>query len=193
MNRYVTGHDCDIDDDVTLGYGADEDAERTVVGDRARIRSGTVVYGDVEIGDDLTTGHDVLVREDTHVGDGVVLGTKTVVDGTTVLGSDVSLQSKVYVPTNTTIEDRVFVGPGAVLTNDPHPVRRDADLAGPTLEADASVGGNATILPDVTVGEGAFVAAGAVVTEDVPPETLAVGTPAEHRPLPAELEGGNQL
>ncbi|MFC5367602.1 acyltransferase [Salinirubrum litoreum] len=191
MIRYVTGHDCDIDDDVTLGYG--DDAGQTVVGDRARIRSGTVVYGDVDIGDDLTTGHDVVVREDTSVGDEVVLGTKTVVDGTTDIGSNVSLQSRVYVPTNTTVGDRVFVGPGAVLTNDPHPVRRDADLAGPTLERDASVGGNATVLPDVTVGEGAFVAAGATVTEDVPPETLAVGTPAEHRPLPATLEGGNLL
>nr|WP_247731737.1 DapH/DapD/GlmU-related protein [Halovivax limisalsi] len=86
-----------------------------------------------------------------------------------------------------------FVGPGAVLTNDPAPIRREAELAGPTIESGASVGANATILPDVTIGENAFVAAGAVVTEDVPPNRLAVGCPAGHRELPPALEGANQL
>jgi acetyltransferase-like isoleucine patch superfamily enzyme len=46
-------------------------------------------------------------------------------------------------------------------------------------------------MPGVTVGERAFVAANAVVTEDVPPETLAVGAPAVHEPLPERLAGGN--
>jgi len=105
----------------------------------------------------------------------------------------VSLQTGVYVPPQTTIGDNVFVGPNAVLTNDPHPVRTEKDLEGPTVRDHASIGANATVLPGITVGEGAFVAAGAVVTRDVPARTLAVGVPAEHRPLPAELTGGNQL
>jgi acetyltransferase-like isoleucine patch superfamily enzyme len=193
MNRYVTGADCDIDPDVTIGYPAGDDPSRTVIGDGARIRSGTVIYSDVTVGDGLVTGHDALVRERTRVGDNVVVGTKTVLDGTTVVGSDVSLQTRVYVPTDTRIGDRVFVGPGAVLTNDPYPVRREGETVGPTVEDGVSIGGNATILPGVTVGENAFVAAGAVVTEDVPPETLAVGTPAEHRPLPPKLREPNAL
>jgi len=98
----------------------------------------------------------------------------------------------VYVPTNTTIGDRVFLGPHAVLTNDPYPLRREANLVGPTIEDDASIGANATVLPGVTVGAGAFVAAGAVVTEDVPPETLAVGVPATGKPLSPKLAGGNR-
>ena len=193
MNNYVTGTRCEIDDDVTIGYPAGDHPRQTVIGDDARIRSGTIVYSDVDIGDSFVTGHDALVREKTRIGDDVVVGTKTVVDGTTVIGSDVSLQSRVYVPTNTRIGDNVFVGPGAVLTNDPYPVRQDVEMTGPTLEDGASVGGNATLLPDVTVGEDAFVAAGAVVTEDVPPKTLAVGTPAEHRPLPPKLQAENSL
>jgi acetyltransferase-like isoleucine patch superfamily enzyme len=99
----------------------------------------------------------------------------------------------VYVPPATTIGDDVFVGPRAVLTNDPYPIRKDVDLDGPTLEDHVSIGANATLLPGVTVGEGAFVAAGAVVTDDVPPETLAVGNPAQSRDLPAELDGRNQI
>jgi acetyltransferase-like isoleucine patch superfamily enzyme len=191
--RIRLGHDSHVDAGATLGYAHAEDAAPTVIGDRATVRAGTIVYTAVEIGEDFTTGHNALVREETTIGDGVVVGTDTVVDGRVTIGDDVSLQTGVYVPRETTIGSNVFVGPNATLTNDPHPVRREADLEGPTIEDGASIGANATLLPGVTVGEGAFVAAGAVVTEDVPPHTLAVGTPAEHRDLPEDLEGVNQL
>jgi acetyltransferase-like isoleucine patch superfamily enzyme len=169
----------------------ERDGECATIGADPTIRAGTVVYADVEIGDRFTTGHHAVVREDTRVGDDVLLGTHAVVDGSCTVGDGASVQTGAYLPTNTALGDRVFLGPHAVLTNDPYPLRRDADLAGPTLEDDVSVGANATVLPGVTVGEGAFVAAGAVVTEDVPPATLAVGTPARHESLPAELVGGN--
>lgn len=187
------GDDCSVSPDATVGHRHREDASPPVVGDGATIRSGSVVYADVEIGDDFTTGHRVLVREDTVIGDHVTVGTNTVIDGTTTIGSHVSLQTDVYVPTNTTIGDEVFVGPAAVLTNDAYPVRQEFELVGPTLEDHVSVGANATLLPDVTVGEGSFVAAGAVVTDDVPPDTLAIGAPAQCRPLPEKLEGGNDV
>ncbi|WP_435174362.1 acyltransferase [Halorussus sp. AFM4] len=187
------GDDCEVAPDATVGHRHREDAAPPVLGDRATVRSGSIVYADVEIGDDFTTGHNVLVREDTAIGDDVVLGTDAVVDGTTTIGSHVSVQTGVYVPTNTTIGSEVFLGPRAVLTNDPYPIREDVDLEGPTLEDHVSVGANATLLPGVTVGEGSFVAAGAVVTDDVPPGTLAVGAPAEHRELPDELAGGNRI
>ncbi|MHC3437929.1 acyltransferase [Natrialbaceae archaeon A-gly3] len=191
MSDVIRGDGCSIDEAATVGYGDFEAPTR--IGDDATIRAGTIVYGDVTIGDDFSTGHDALVREGTVIGDDVLVGTKTVIDGETTIGSHVSLQTNVYVPTETTIEDNVFVGPGAVLTNDAYPIRTEANLVGPTLEAGASVGANATLLPGVTVGENAFVAAGAVVVEDVPPNTLAVGAPATHQRLPEPLEGPNQL
>ena len=159
----TTGSECHVDPDATVGYEHAPDAQPARIGDRATIRAGTIVYADVTI------------------------------DGTTTIGSHVSLQTGVYVPTHTAIGSQVFVGPRAVLTNDPYPVRREADLAGPTLEDHVSVGANATLLPGVTVGRGSFVAAGAVVTGDIPPETLAVGVPARHEPLPDELAGENAI
>jgi acetyltransferase-like isoleucine patch superfamily enzyme len=185
-----SGGDTDIAADVTLGTG---DGEEPVLGVDATIRSESVIYDDVVVGDGFQTGHGALVREETEIGDDVLVGTQTVIDGYTTIGSGVSLQSQVYVPSNTTIGDDVFVGPGAVLTNDPFPVRQEVELTGPTIEDHASIGANATILPGVTVGRGAFVAAGAVVTKDVPPETLAVGAPATVEPLPDELDGRNRI
>ncbi|MFC7237838.1 acyltransferase [Saliphagus sp. GCM10025317] len=190
---YTAGDRCSIDDGATVGYGVDDAFEPTTLGDDATIRRGSIVYGDVVVGNDFTTGHDVLVREKTTIGHDVLLGTKTIVDGRTDIGSHVSIQSAVYVPTDTTIGDNVFVGPGAVLTNDQYPIRTEVDLEGPTIEDGASIGANATILPGVTIGENAFVGAGALVTEDVPPDTLAIGAPAESRALPAPLDGPNRI
>lgn len=164
-----------------------------VLGDGATVRSGTVIYPDVDVGERLQTGHDAVIREHTEIGDDCVIGTKTVVDGHTVVGDRVSMQTGVYVPSYTEIGDDVFLGPNAVLTNDPYPVRTDGDLAGPTLADHVSVGANATIMPDVTVGEGSFVAAGAVVLEDVPPGSLAVGVPAEVQDLPDHLDAENDI
>lgn len=187
------GTDCEISDRAVLNHSYADGESPTRLGDGATVRSGTVIYQDVVAGDGLITGHNALIRERTTLGDDVIVGTDTTIDGDTDIGSHVSLQTGVYVPTQTTIGDRVFVGPRAVMTNDPYPVRTEVDLVGPTIEDDASIGANATLLPGVTIGSGAFVAAGAVVTRDVPPNKLAVGAPAEIRPLPERLTGPNRL
>jgi len=161
------------------------------IGADSIVREGSVIYPDVATGDRLQTGHHAVVREQTTVGHDCVVGTQVVVDGRTDIGDEVSMQTGAYVPSDTTISERVFLGPRAVLTNDPYPLRQGVDLAGPILEDDVTIGASATVMPGVTVGERSFIAAGAVVTEDVPPSTLAVGTPAKHRPLPEQLAAGN--
>jgi acetyltransferase-like isoleucine patch superfamily enzyme len=191
-DRADLGADCEIHEGAVVSP-PEVSGEPPRIGDGATIRSGTVIYPDVTIGSGLATGHDAVVREHTDIGDDCVVGTKTVIDGHTVVGDRVSMQTGVYVPSYTEIGSEVFLGPNAVLTNDPYPVRRDEDLVGPTLEDHVSVGANATLNPGVTVGEGSFVAAGAVVTEDVPPGRLALGVPAETRPLPEHLDGENDI
>lgn len=192
MTVRTTGEDCVIDPGATVGYEYTAATNDATIGDDATIRAGTIIYGDVAIGDGFTTGHHAIVREETVVGDDVLVGTKSVIDGRVEIGDAVSIQTDVYIPQNTVIGDRVFFGPCAVLTNDPYPLRTDVDNAGPTIANDVTIGANATLLPDISVGEKAFVAAGAVVTDDVPANTLAVGAPAVHRELPPKLKGGNQ-
>nr|WP_250874252.1 acyltransferase [Halomarina rubra] len=193
LTKRVIGNRCTISPSATVGHPYDGWELPARIGDDSTVRSGTIIYADVEAGDSFKTGHNVLVREHTSFGDGVLVGTNVVIDGHTLIGDNASLQTGVYIPTNTTLGDRVFIGPGAVLTNDPYPIREEVELVGPTLEDDVSIGGNVTILPDVTVGERSFVAAAAVVTSDIPPDSLAIGAPAEVRPLPDRFGGGNQL
>ncbi|HEY9245369.1 MAG TPA: DapH/DapD/GlmU-related protein, partial [Candidatus Methanoperedens sp.] len=116
------------------------DFKGAVVGDNAVIRPNSTIYMDVEIGNNLRTGHNVLIREDTRAGNNVLIGTNTIIDGRTRIGSNVSIQGNVYIPLNVVIEDHVFVGPCAVLANDKYPIRKKSDLKGPNLRKGASIG-----------------------------------------------------
>ena len=190
MTQAHIGEGCDVAPDARVNP-TDADGDPPTIGDDATIRSGTVIYPDITVGPGLTTGHGTVIREETTISPDAIVGTHAVVDGHCELGAEVSLQTGAYVASELELDDRVFLGPHAVLTNDPYPLRHESTLSGPTLADDVSVGANATVLPDVTIGRRSFVAAGAVVTEDIPAETLAVGTPAQHRSLPADLRRGN--
>lgn len=158
--------------------------EGAVIGRDAVIRPGTIIYCDVKAGNNLNTGHYVVIREKTVIGDDVSIGTMSVIEGNSVIGNRVNMQSHVYIPTNTEIGDDVFIGPNAVLTNDKYPPHGGNSLKGPLIKKGASIGGNVTLMPGIVIGEGALVAGGSVVTKDVPDGMLAVGVPARIKELP---------
>ena len=58
----------EIQPGAVVGFKYRADAGAAVIGDRAVIRSGTIIYGDVEIGDDFQAGHHALIRERTRAG-----------------------------------------------------------------------------------------------------------------------------
>ncbi|MDR0911873.1 MAG: N-acetyltransferase [Methanobrevibacter sp.] len=179
--------------DVQFGVNYSESSKPPTIGENPLLRSRTIIYNDVNIGNNFKTGHNVVIRENTTIGDDVLIGTNSIIEGNVTIGNGVSIQSNVYIPINSVIEDNVFIGPCAVFTNDRYPVRIDFELQGPILRKGASIGANTTFLSNIEVGEGAMVAAGAVVTRRVPKYNLAIGTPAKIKPLPAHLRVPNFL
>ena len=181
------------DQNIQFGVEYKPNSKPPVIGNNYTIRSNSIIYNDVVIGDNFRTGHNVVIRENTNIGDDVLIGTNTVIEGDVIIGNDVSIQSNVYIPTNSVIEDNVFIGPCACFTNDKYPVRINYELQGPKVRRGASIGGNTTFLSNVEIGEGSIVAAGAIVIHSVPPFYLAIGTPARIKPLPDHLKVPNRF
>lgn len=187
------GADCEIQPGALVGMKYKADAGPAIIGARARIRAGAIIYGDVEIGDDFQTGHQVLLREQTKIGRHVLLGTQSVIDGQVTIGDFVKIETHVYIPTDVVIGSFVFIGPGVTITNDRYPLKlRDQyKPEGAILEDGVTIGGGVTILPGVRIGHDSFIAAGAIVTKDVPPDSMVVGAPGRIMPLPDHMRERN--
>lgn len=178
----VIGPGACIDSFVVIGEpprGRESGELETIIGARAVIRSGTVIYAGAQIGNDIATGHGVLIREHNVLGDRCSIGTNAVLEPGNVLGNDSRVHSGCFLE-NVTLGSGVFVGPNVVFTDDPHPVcpRYLECVLGAHVEDDVSIGANCTILPGVRIGKGSLVGAGSVVTRDVPAGAVVGGNPA---------------
>ena len=181
---------CIIDPNVSIGYGSVSEADSVVVlGEHVHLRSGTVIYHHVFLGDFFQGGHFVLIREHTTIGAHVTIGTASVIEGHVKIGDFVKIESQCFIPTHVTIGSRVFLGPGVVLTNDRYPLRlrNTYKPEGVIIKDYVTIGAGAVICPGVVIGEGSFIAAGAVVTRNVPPNSLVKGVPGKNLPLPPKL------
>lgn len=151
-------------------------AAPTSVVDTADIGRGTRIWGQSEvragarIGEDCIVGRNVFIDADVHIGDRCKIQNNALVYGPARIGNG------------------VFIGPGAVLTNDRSPRAVNPDLSlkrsgdwvqeGVTIEQGASLGAHTTVLAGVCIGEWALIAAGAVVTSNVSHRALMAGVPA---------------
>jgi acetyltransferase-like isoleucine patch superfamily enzyme len=152
----------------------------THVGRDGIVRSHSVIYAGVHIGDRFQCGHGVLIREYTVIGHDCSVGSSCIVEFKVTLGNGVRLHSQCFVPEHTVLEDGCWLGPGVTITNSRYPAsgRSKRTLEPVRVEAGARLGARVTILPGVRVGAGALVGAAALVTHDIPAGTVAVGSPA---------------
>lgn len=173
------GSNCKVDPGVLLGYlpGRKIMLQPVRIGEGAHIRAGTIIYASVEIGNDFETGHHVIIREQTKLGNGCSIWNNSTIDYGCIISDRVRIHCNVYVAQYTILEEDVFLAPGVMIANDPHPICTKC-MQGPTIKRGVRVGVNVTILPHVIIGENALVGAGSVVTTDVPAQAVVVGNPA---------------
>jgi len=141
------------------------------------------------LGENVSIHHPSLVNlYGCKIGDDTKIGAFVEIQKNAVVGARCKISSHSFICEGVVIEDEVFVGHGAMFTNDRYPraanpngtLQTEADWSVLTtrVKRTASIGSNATIGPGVTIGAGALVGAGAVVTRDVPDHAIVAGVPA---------------
>jgi acetyltransferase-like isoleucine patch superfamily enzyme len=160
-----------------------------VIDPSARVHATADLEPNVSVGRGTSIWHRVQLRTGASIGDECIVGRDAFIDEGVVIGNRVKIQNAALIYHGVSVEDGVFIGPGAILTNDRYPraITSSGDLAkggdwevSPiTLREGCSIGAGAVVVAGVEVGRFAMVGAGAVVTRSVTNHSLVAGSPAK--------------
>ena len=155
----------------------------------------TFIHAQADVDQGAVIGSGSKIWELARVRSGVKIGPKTIIgrsayiDADVQIGANCKVQNNALIYSPAVIADGVFIGPGAILTNDLNPrainetgtLKSAADWKVQRVEIlfGASIGAGAICVAPVTIGSWAMVGAGAVVIKNVPDFALVVGNPAK--------------
>lgn len=202
----VVGNTVRIDDHASLGKRPmkaansattkDQELPPLTVGELSIVGTGVVLYRGAAVDAKVLMADLATIRENVTIGRGTIVGRGVTVENFCTVGRYCKLESECYITAYSTLEDRVFIAPGVVTSNDNFVGRtqeRFKHFKGVTVKKGGRVGAGTVTLPGVTIGEDALVAAGSTVTKDVDPRMIVMGKPARPlRPVPVEQLLENQ-
>jgi UDP-2-acetamido-3-amino-2,3-dideoxy-glucuronate N-acetyltransferase len=155
----------------------------------ARVHPSADLEDDVSVGPRTAIWQRAQIRAGARIGADCIVGRDAFIDGGVTIGDRSKVQNAALIYSGVTIADGVFIGPGAILTNDRYPraITADGELARAdewelspiTIAHGASIGAGAIVVAGCDVGTFATVGAGAVVTRSVPGFALVAGSPAK--------------
>ena len=157
--------------------GEEHKFQITEIGANSILRSNTIIYEGVKIGENFQTGHHVTIREETNIGNNCSVGTLSDIQKGVKIKNFVRLHSNVFLGEFTQLDEFVWLFPHVVITNDKYPPMDD--LKPCKIGKYAIVCAGALLLPNVEIGENTLVAAGAVVSKNVEAGKVVRGVPAK--------------
>ncbi|HUX57557.1 MAG TPA: hypothetical protein VMV77_11325 [Bacteroidales bacterium] len=147
----------------------------TIIGKDCLIRSHAIIYNGNTIGDKVSTGHRIMLREGNSIGEGSRIGNYSELHGNVKTGKYASIHSNVCIVENSIIGNFVWISPGTILTNDfalPSNNKRS-----PIIGDYTAIAVNCVILPGIEIGVNCLIGASTVVTNDIPDFSVCIGSP----------------
>lgn len=149
----------------------------TVLGPKVRVWGRPIIHnqGVLKIGERIRLDSRIVTLEIvTNPGGVLEIGANTFIN----YGCSIAATERISIGSDCSIGTYVNI-----MDNNFHRLEPDRRYEMPesqpvTLEDNVWLGTRVIVLPGVTIGTGSVVGAGSVVTRDIPPFSLAVGTPA---------------
>lgn len=153
------------------------------------IASTALVADSASIGDGTSIWHFVQVRENAVIGQNCTVSKGAYIDSGVVIADNVKIQNNAQIFSPAVLSEGVFIGPGAILTNDNYPRsinaqgevkgKSDWQMSGVVIKRGASIGAGAICVAPVVIGAWSMIGSGSVVTSDTQDFGLYVGVPAK--------------
>lgn len=178
QDNVTIAHNCVIGEPLNDYYTSAEYSNPTTnIGAGCLIRSHAIIYAGNILGERVSTGHRVTLREFNQIGHHCVIGTLSDIQGYVKIGEYSRLYSNVHLAQYSQIGDFVFIYPYVVMTNDLYPPSNE--IKGGIIGDYTQVAAHCTILSGVNIGENSLVSAHSVVKNNLPDYSLAMGDPAK--------------
>ncbi len=172
------GNDVSIGSHCEIGVGSElANSVSVEIGDKAVIRSHSIIYGGSTFGRDFQSGHHSVLRDGVKIGNGVRVGNFSTIDREVLIGDYTRIHSYAHIGRGSRIGEFCWVYSLVTLMNDPLPPSFKVDPV--TLEHMVTVLVNTQILPGSILRSGSMIAAASTFVGDLPKGALAAGNPGE--------------
>ena len=184
-------NNCVIGEPTAEYYRNDEYKQQpTHIGSGGLIRSHSIIYAGAKIGDQFSTGHHAVIRENSKIGNHCSVGTYSELQGDCRIGDYCRLQSNVSIGQLSRLGDFVFIYPFTVLTNDMTPPSEM--YCGPQIGSYTQVASSSVILANAVIGEHCLIGANSTVGGEFGDDLFIYGNPAKSKGTLSKMPFFNQ-